>query len=92
MLDDPQKRRILDALNQRGANLPCPRCGNKHFVLVDGYFSQSIQSELTGLILGGPSLPSVVIVCNKCGFLCQHALGVLGLITEESKHTEEVKP
>lgn len=79
-LSSDQKRRIVEALEKAGAKLPCPRCGNGNFALLDGYFNQPVQMELGGLVLGGPSVPSVVVVCNRCGYLSQHALGVLQLL------------
>jgi hypothetical protein len=75
-----QKQKIADALNLRKANHPCPRCGNNNFTLLDGYFSQPIQQDLKGIVLGGPSIPSAVVVCNQCGYMSQHALGVLNLL------------
>lgn len=78
-----QKEKIIKALEERGAKLPCPRCGNKSFTLLDGYFNQTIQSELSGIMIGGPSIPSVVVACARCGFLSQHALGALGLLPKE---------
>jgi ribosomal protein S27AE len=78
-----QKKRIIEALNEKGAKLPCPRCGNESFALLDGYFNHTLQTELKGIIIGGPSVPSVVVTCVRCGFLSQHALGVLGLLPRE---------
>ena len=85
---EEQKKKIIQALANRGANQPCPRCRNQSFTLVDGYFNQPIQTELAGLIIGGPSIPSVVVVCTKCGYMSQHALGVLGLLPREEKKNE----
>lgn len=82
-ISEERKKEIVKALEDRGAKLPCPRCGNQQFTLLDGYFNQSIQTELKGMVLGGPSIPSVVIACNRCGFLSQHALGALGLLPRE---------
>ena len=79
-LGPDQKKRIVEALERVGARLPCPRCDAATFTLLDGYFNQPVQTQLGGLVLGGPSVPSVVVVCNKCGYLSQHALGVLGLL------------
>ena len=91
-LTPEQKDKIIQALTDRGAKLPCPRCGNDTFTLLDGYFNQIIQPEPKGIVLGGRTVPSVVVVCNRCGYLSQHALGVLGLLPkEESKTMEEVK-
>ena len=81
------KQEIINTLQSKGAIMPCPRCANNNFTLLDGYFNQPIQQELSGMIIGGPAVPSAVIVCNKCGYMSQHALGVLGLLpkTEEKK-------
>ncbi|MDO8567794.1 MAG: hypothetical protein Q7R57_03665 [Dehalococcoidales bacterium] len=91
-LSEEQKQKIIDALTSHGVNLPCPRCGSCKFSLLDGYFNQTLQTELTGgLTLGGPVLPSFAVVCNQCGFMSQHALGVLGLMSakEEAKREEK---
>lgn len=77
------KDRIVRALLSKGANLPCPRCGNLNFAVLDGYFNQPLQMKLDGLYLGGPSIPTVVTACVKCGFLSCHALGALGLLPPE---------
>ena len=59
-------------------------CGNSSFQLVSGYFSNVIQPHLSaGMLLGGPAIPTAVIVCTKCGFISQHALGVLGLLPSQ---------
>lgn len=83
-LSAEQKEKIVQALQSRGVNNPCPRCGSKTFSLIDGYFNQPINIDLAGgMVIGGPSIPSVVTACNKCGFLSQHALGALGLLPSE---------
>lgn len=78
-----KKAEIIRALEARDAKLPCPRCGNRSFTLLDGYFNQTVQANIKGMVLGGPSVPSVVLACNKCGYLSQHALGALGLLQKE---------
>ena len=80
-----QKETIVRALMEKGARLPCPRCGNPNFTLLDGFFNQPIHPELGNIMLGGPSIPSVVTVCTRCGFMSQHALGALGLLPKEGE-------
>lgn len=87
-IPDERKHEIVEALEERGAKLPCPRCGNQSFTLLDGYFNQVLQTDLGGIILGGPSIPSVVVVCTRCGFLSQHALGALGLLPRREANNE----
>jgi hypothetical protein len=88
-ISDEEKQQIIAALERAGARLPCPRCGNNNFTLLEGYFNQTVQTRLPGIVLGGPSVPSVVVVCTRCGFLSQHALGSLGLLPKTA--TEEAK-
>lgn len=87
-LTPEQKRQIIDTLDKKGARLPCPRCGNNQFTLLDGYFNQTLQTSLGGLVIGGPSVPSAVVACSRCGYMAQHALGALGLLPEKPS-TEE---
>ena len=82
-LSQTQKENIIKALADRGVKLPCPRCGKNSFTLLDGYFNQTIQTQLGGMVIGGPSVPSVVVVCTNCGYLSQHAIGTLGLLPKE---------
>ncbi len=78
-----EKEKIIKVLEEKFAKNPCPRCTNQQFSLVDGYFNQAIQQDIKNvLIVGGPSIPAVVVVCNRCGFISQHALGALGLLPQ----------
>lgn len=90
-MDKERKDEIIKRLTERGALMPCPRCGNENFSIIDGYFNQTIQSEFKGLVIGGRSVPTAIVVCNKCGYIAQHALGVLGLLTSHEKEAEHGK-
>jgi hypothetical protein len=78
-----QAQDVIQALKTKGVRLPCPRCGYAHFTLLEGFFSQPISGNLaasgTMAFSQGPTVPSVVTACGRCGFLSQHALGALGL-------------
>ncbi len=73
ILGQQQKNEIIKALEKAKATQPCPRCGNKKFAIVDGYFTQMIQTKLGILVFGGPSIPCIIAVCDQCGFMAQHA-------------------
>jgi len=79
-LSQEQMQRIIKVLEEKGAKLPCPRCGSRGFTLLNGYFNQTVQIETSGLVIGGMAVPTVVVLCDKCGFISQHALSVLGLL------------
>lgn len=91
LLTKEQSESIIKVLEERGATKPCPRCGGTSFSLADGYFAQSVQATQTGIVLGGQILPSVTVICNKCGYMSQHALGVLGLMQLQKNQEKEEK-
>jgi hypothetical protein len=81
-----QKQRIIDELNRRGANQPCPRCGQNQFALTDGYISHPLTNQTSGpFVIGGPAVPTIGVVCTNCGYLSEHAIGVLGLLKGEGE-------
>lgn len=90
MISQEEKQRIIQKLNAKlglsGAK--CPMCGNTHFIIADGYFNTFIQDDLNSINMGGPSIPSISIICDKCGFMSLHALGVLGLLPESNNNTK----
>ena len=82
MITQEEKQRIILELNKRfnSSGIKCPMCGNNHFIIGDGYFNSFMQDDFRNLNLGGPSIPSIPIICDRCGFISSHALGVLGLL------------
>jgi len=85
VLSEEEKTRIARALNSRQANKPCPRCGWREFHLLDGYVSHTVQTSQQHLRIGPPAIPCAVTFCGNCGFISQHALGVLGLLDDPSE-------
>jgi len=81
MIDNEQKQKIISEINKRiHPQLTCPMCQNENFVLADGYIHNSLQSDLLAISIGGAGIPTVAIICAKCGFISQHAVGALGLL------------
>lgn len=76
-----QKRldEVIYALTERGVTLPCPRCGHGKFSVV-GETLIPLQSDPNVFAIGGPSVPAVIVACDKCGYIAQHATAPLGLM------------
>lgn len=74
-----EKLAIRDALEARGATLPCPRCGGESFDVLDGYFYNTFQFGTEEMTLKGKGVLAAVIGCCRCGYLMQHATNLLGL-------------
>ncbi|MBR6123816.1 hypothetical protein IKQ19_09540 [Candidatus Saccharibacteria bacterium] len=80
------KNRVIQKLTEKGAVLPCSRCGNQQFSVLDGYSKIMLDENIDGSIrIGGPSVPVSIVVCTKCGAVTMHALGALGLLEDEEK-------
>ena len=75
-------KKIQEKLIEKGATLPCPRCGNKQFVISDGLVAPLIQTNLDSISLGGRSLPMIPVICTKCGYISLHAIDRLKLVNE----------
>ena len=77
------KTLIQQKLIEKGATLPCRRCGRSDFAIIDGATNIQLQDTLNldgGIVLGGASMPVIYVACTHCGALTLHAVGGLGLI------------
>ena len=91
-----QANQIRQALEEKGVALPCPRCGNLHFTLLEGFFNQPVSGDvITGprenFVSSTSMVPSVVTACARCGFISQHSLGVLGLLPGFAQNAERYR-
>ena len=92
MLTNEQREKIREELTKKIPNLTCPMCQNKNFTMAEGFFSNTLQANLSSIALGGQAIPTIGIICGNCGFVSQHAIGRLGLLTKnEETKTDEPK-
>ena len=78
-LSADQRGMIESQLNGAGASLPCPRCGHERHSLLDGYVLENLQSQLRNLVFSSDNrVACVATVCDRCGYLSQHVIDVLG--------------
>ena len=89
------RTRVLAAIR---AKLPiigaCPLCHTAAWTVADGFFVFPQMDTLdAGLIIGGPALPNVAIVCQTCGNTQFLNVVVLGLADLAPKaHTPPTAP
>ena len=91
MISQEKKREIANRLNERIQGLTCPMCHQQGFIIADGYFSHFLQDDIKDVSIGGSSIPTIAIVCSNCGFVSQHALGVLGMLPKNEGKKDEKK-
>ena len=71
------KHRIVAALKARGAGA-CPRCRDSQWTVSE--FSRiEVQATMDRNTSEKTTIPAVMIVCEHCGFIAQHALQPLGV-------------
>jgi hypothetical protein len=80
-MDEKRINEISAALVERKAVLPCPRCGHDKFGIIEESII-SIPSE-KGFMIGGPGIPIVIIGCERCAYIMQHALGPIGMLPQK---------
>jgi hypothetical protein len=73
-----QRQIVMAALNARGVRA-CPLCANNGWTLGEELVTASTTSLAGGMVIGGPTIPMIQLVCNRCGFVSHHAVGVLGI-------------
>ena len=71
------KHRVVAALKSRGAG-SCPRCNDSQWT-VSEYSRIDVQETAARDSAHRTTIPAVMIVCEHCGFIAQHALQPLGL-------------
>lgn len=71
------KHRIFAALKARGAG-SCPRCNDSQWTVSE--FSRiDVQATMERDSDERTTIPAIMIVCEHCGFIAQHALQPLGV-------------
>lgn len=79
------KKKAISILTEKKALLPCHRCGNSKFIILDGISSLPLMEnmEMIGsIVVGGMNAPVLHVACESCGAVTSHLLGALGLMPE----------
>jgi len=82
-MDRNRQEEIIKALHEKQASGPCPRCSNLQFEVI-GETTITLNpkpSRIPGFpVARPPKLPVVLVSCTNCGYIAQHASGLLGLV------------
>lgn len=83
------KVKVIEELKKRAPDLKCPVCSSptaphRKLILVDGLFNRSIQKDVSGgIVIGGPTVPTVGVICENCGYVMEFSIGALGLLNQK---------
>lgn len=96
-MDDKEKNRIMRRFMEVIPNPECPMCHGHQFGVVDSYLVNPVTEDYRKPhALVRRSIPTVAIVCAKCGFISQHSMAALRLLNNNDSsaslenRTEEI--
>jgi hypothetical protein len=82
-LTDAQRDQAAKHLRRHLRN-PCSVCGIHKFTIVD--LVNTLPFDNNGaIVLGGPSIPTLLVVCDNCFHLLSFAAVPMGLVPSDSK-------
>ena len=85
-LSEDEYEKITKHLNKKlklnKKNILCPFCGNRNFIIANGYTNRFLSNNINKTVIGGRKIPSIIIICDNCGYMGEFATGVLGLLSE----------
>jgi ribosomal protein S27E len=77
-------QKIIDRIRERVPDAKCPSCGHEQFSLspLGYFFNTTFPDKEAAQNLFGPKsmIPTMAVICQRCGYVGQYALGTLGLI------------
>ena len=83
------KEKIVSELNKKVPDLKCPICSHTALTLSGGFFAHDLQQDLGQRQIGGVNIPTIPIICTRCGYVMEFAAGTLGLLPQK---TQEKQP
>jgi hypothetical protein len=84
------KHKIVAALKARGAG-SCPRCNDSQWT-VSEFLRIDVQATMERESSHRTTIPAIMVVCEHCGFISQHALQPLGIWPHTATQTEHNAP
>lgn len=78
-LTDRQKQTIQTTLNSKGVRALCPMCGKNQWEIGGDLVTATPVQVGGGVVIGGPVVPMVQLICTNCGFVSHHAAAVVGI-------------
>jgi hypothetical protein len=78
-MDKQRQEEIIKALQSKNVFQPCPRCRNLEFEVTGESLIPLHEPQSSSWWATAPEIPVVLVSCSNCGYIVQHATGVLGL-------------
>jgi hypothetical protein len=83
-LSEADTTKIVDYLKDKWKGRPCPMCQSGGWIVQDSCF-QLMTYHSGNIILGGPVIPLIPIICNNCSNTVLINAILVGVINPEEK-------
>jgi sialic acid synthase SpsE len=71
---DEKHEELIESLKEKGIPFICVVCKNKSFTLINGYVNNMLHVKSgESLVSKGSGAISIVLSCNKCGYMRHHS-------------------
>jgi hypothetical protein len=84
------KHKIVAALKSRGAG-SCPRCNDSQWT-VSEFLRIDVQATMERDSTQRTTISAIMVVCEHCGFISQHALQPLGVWPQSEPEVQLKRP
>lgn len=84
------KHKIVAALKARGVG-SCPRCNDSQWT-VSEFLRIDVQATMARDTTQRTTIPAIMVVCEHCGFISQHALQPLGVWSDTTPKNQSKAP
>ena len=87
-----EEKIIARLMEKTGGRHACSMCGNQEWFVQDKFAAVPLSDDPTNMNFGGPAMPTVPVICVKCGNTHFVNLLVLGFDLKELKFDDDAKP
>jgi len=85
---DEERNKILEALKKKKVPRKCPACEGTEWTLGEQYTPLALNDMSAGLVVGGPTIPTVALVCKNCGYVSLHSTLILAHLPVKPEQKE----
>ncbi|WP_110113172.1 hypothetical protein [Bacillus sp. CGMCC 1.16541] len=68
---------VKKVIEEKNIRSNCPMCSHKGWILAD----ELVLQKVNGAAGDDIHFPTIMLICNQCGFVSHHSVGVLKLFS-----------
>jgi predicted nucleic-acid-binding Zn-ribbon protein len=81
-ISENQLRKLNSWLKSKNVSMICPSCGHNEWSAADVVVAPVFAA---GMVIGGPTVPMVQLICKNCAYVKLYAAVPIGLLEPEAQ-------